>query len=215
MIGLETSTLSDNSRRVVQDAEDLIKTTATYPRARLSNLLKGKKGLVTGVANGNSIAYGAARAFCPKPAADLGVLDQEADRLGDLGLLDQPAQPRVGQDILLDVFFPQHLDHRRVGEPRVDNGTVDPVEVRLLDQRRLGAFEPRLGRGVGDLAGNALRGDRADRDRRGDLLLDRQLRGQRTAVGGRRLAPTLLKCHTDSGFGARIKALPQRGAAGT
>lgn len=43
--------------------EDLIKTTATDPRASLSNLLKGKKGLVTGVANGNSIAYGAARAF--------------------------------------------------------------------------------------------------------------------------------------------------------
>ena len=41
----------------------MIKTTATDPRARLSNLLKGKKGLVTGVANGNSIAYGAARAF--------------------------------------------------------------------------------------------------------------------------------------------------------
>ncbi|HYY30392.1 MAG TPA: hypothetical protein VE860_20815, partial [Chthoniobacterales bacterium] len=28
--------------------EDLIKTTATDPRASLSNLLKGKKGLVTG-----------------------------------------------------------------------------------------------------------------------------------------------------------------------
>ena len=63
MIGLETNTLGDNSSRVAQDAEDLIKTNATYPRARLSNLLKGKKGLVTGVANGNSIAYGAARAF--------------------------------------------------------------------------------------------------------------------------------------------------------
>ena len=36
---------------------------ATYRRANLSNLLKGKKGLVTGVANGDSIAYGAARAF--------------------------------------------------------------------------------------------------------------------------------------------------------
>ena len=63
MIGLETNTLSDKSRQVAQDAENLIKTTATYPRARLFNLLKGKKGLVTGVANGNSIAYGAARAF--------------------------------------------------------------------------------------------------------------------------------------------------------
>jgi hypothetical protein len=62
MIGLETTTLRDNSRRVAQDAE-YFQTTATCPRARLSNLLKGKKGLVTGVANGNSIAYGAARAF--------------------------------------------------------------------------------------------------------------------------------------------------------
>jgi enoyl-[acyl-carrier protein] reductase I len=41
----------------------LNKTTATCHTASLSNLLKGKKGLVTGVANGNSIAYGAARAF--------------------------------------------------------------------------------------------------------------------------------------------------------
>src|SRR5271165_5750363 len=58
MIGLETNTLGDNSRQV---AQDLIKTTTTW--ASLSNLLKGKKGLVTGVANSNSIAYGAARAF--------------------------------------------------------------------------------------------------------------------------------------------------------
>ncbi len=42
MIGLETNTLRDKSRRVAQDAEDLIKTTATW--ASLSNLLKGKKG---------------------------------------------------------------------------------------------------------------------------------------------------------------------------
>jgi enoyl-[acyl-carrier protein] reductase I len=63
MFGLEANTLRDNSRRITQHAEDLIKTTAAYPRASLSNLLKGKKGLVTGVANGNSIAYGAARAF--------------------------------------------------------------------------------------------------------------------------------------------------------
>src|ERR1700758_5298888 len=61
MIGLETNTLRDKSRRVAEDAEDLIKTTATW--ASLSNLLKGKKGLVTGVANSKSIAYGAARAF--------------------------------------------------------------------------------------------------------------------------------------------------------
>ena len=39
---------------------------------------------------------------CPKPPADLGVLDQEADRLGDLGRLDQPAQPCIGQNFLLD-----------------------------------------------------------------------------------------------------------------
>jgi hypothetical protein len=52
MIGLETNTLRDKSRRVAEDAEDLIKTTATW--ASLSNLLKGKKGLVTGVANSNS-----------------------------------------------------------------------------------------------------------------------------------------------------------------
>lgn len=64
MNGLETNTLRNNLRRVAQDAEDLIKTTAaTYPRPSLSNLLKGKKGLVTGVANDNSIAYGAAKAF--------------------------------------------------------------------------------------------------------------------------------------------------------
>jgi enoyl-[acyl-carrier protein] reductase I len=60
---LWTNTLRDNARRVAQDAENFIKTMATYPRASISNLLKGKKGLVTGVANGNSIAYGAARAF--------------------------------------------------------------------------------------------------------------------------------------------------------
>src|SRR5271165_5691697 len=62
MIGLETTTLHDSPRRVAQDADDF-QTAAPSPRARLSNLLKGKKGLVTGVANGNSIAYGAARAF--------------------------------------------------------------------------------------------------------------------------------------------------------
>jgi len=65
----------------------------------------------------------------PKPPADVGVLDQEADCLGDLGRLDQSAQPRVGQDVLPDVFFPQHLDHRRVSEPRVWN-TSSPVSPR-------------------------------------------------------------------------------------
>lgn len=34
-----------------------------HPATRLAGLLKGKKGLVTGVANGHSIAYGAAKAF--------------------------------------------------------------------------------------------------------------------------------------------------------
>lgn len=34
-----------------------------HPKERLPNLLKGKRGLVAGVANAHSIAYGAARAF--------------------------------------------------------------------------------------------------------------------------------------------------------
>ena len=54
------ATTQGGSRKTLRN---LIKTTATYPRASISNVLKGKKGLVTGVANGNSIAYGAARAF--------------------------------------------------------------------------------------------------------------------------------------------------------
>jgi AcrB/AcrD/AcrF family len=78
---------------------------------------------------------------CPKLPADLRVADQEADRLGDFRRLDQSAQPCVRQDVLLDVFFSQHPHHRRVGEPRVYNSGMHPVEDRLFGQRRLGAKE--------------------------------------------------------------------------
>ena len=63
---------------------------------------------------------------CPKLFADLRVADQEADRLGNFGRLDQSTQPCVRQDVLLDVSFAQHPDHRRVGEPRVYDGGMDP-----------------------------------------------------------------------------------------
>jgi enoyl-[acyl-carrier protein] reductase I len=63
MNGSAVNSLCDNATLVGHDAEDLMTATGTHPRASLRNLLKGKKGLVTGIANGNSIAYGAARAF--------------------------------------------------------------------------------------------------------------------------------------------------------
>lgn len=63
MNGSLVNTLCENSTLVARDAEDLMTSNATYPRASLHDLLKGKKGLVTGIANSNSIAYGAARAF--------------------------------------------------------------------------------------------------------------------------------------------------------
>jgi hypothetical protein len=63
MNGSLVNTLCENSTSVARDAEDLMTAGGTYPRATLRDLLKGKKGLVTGIANSNSIAYGAARAF--------------------------------------------------------------------------------------------------------------------------------------------------------
>src|SRR5436305_6865070 len=98
----------------------------------------------------------------PQLAADGGVGDHEADGVGDLFGLDQPAQLRVGQYRLLDQILTHRPHHRRVGESRVDDAAADAVEHRLFHQREGDAFEPALRGGVRDLALVPLRRDGAD-----------------------------------------------------
>ena len=68
--------------------------------------------------------------------------------------------------MLLNVLLPQRPDHRSVGEARVNDGAADSVVNGLLTQGCRSAFEGGLGGGVGDLAGDARRRDRADEDDR-------------------------------------------------
>jgi hypothetical protein len=76
----------------------------------------------------------------PKLAADLGVADQETDRLCDFGRLDQPAQPGEGKDVFSDVFFSEHPNHRRVSERKSAEPTgsadrlLDPASIATLNQ---------------------------------------------------------------------------------
>src|SRR5208337_4738335 len=102
----------------------------------------------------------------PELAADRRVADHEVNRVRNFGGIDQPLELRVGEDVLLDVLLPQRPDHRSVGEARVNDGAADSVVNGLLTQGSRSAFEGGLGGGVGDLAGDARRRDRADEDDR-------------------------------------------------
>src|ERR1039457_1101857 len=65
----------------------------------------------------------------PKLARYRGVGDHEADSIGDFFRLDQTAQLRFGQNVLVDVILAQSSHHRCIGKARVDDATTDTVEI--------------------------------------------------------------------------------------
>ena len=52
----------------------------------------------------------------PKFAADRGIRNHEADRVGDFQGPNQSSQLRIRKHILLDEIFSQTADHRGIGE---------------------------------------------------------------------------------------------------
>src|ERR1035438_4086896 len=88
----------------------------------------------------------------PKLTRDGGVGDHETNSVGDFFRLNQAAQLRFRQDVLVNVLLAQSAHHGCVGKAGMDDATTDTVEIRFLGEGGGGAFESSLRSGIGELA---------------------------------------------------------------
>ena len=70
----------------------------------------------------------------PELAADGGVADHEANRIGDFFGADQPSQLSVGKNLLFNIPLGHPLQQRRIHKSRMDNPGAHTVEHCFLHQ---------------------------------------------------------------------------------